>query len=170
MWTILALNAGIEAARAGESGKGFAVVAQEIGELAEKSSDTVNSINEIIEKLNSETNEAVEKVKTGDTAANDGSVISAEVSKGFDDVLKGFDKNRESIEKQNQMIQNTTDLFKDIQKQMDVISGISEEQAAYAEEILSKIQEQNENTSKNTELMHEINNLSKKLMDFMKEK
>jgi methyl-accepting chemotaxis protein len=167
---LLALNAGIEAARAGESGKGFSVVAQEIGELAERSTATVNSINEIIEKLNSETNDAVEKVKAGDDAANDGSKIAEEVSMGFDAVLKGFGKNKGFIEKQNQMIQNTTDLFKDIEQQMDTISGISEEQAAYAEEILSKIQEQDENTSKNTELMKKINNLSKKLRDFMKEK
>jgi methyl-accepting chemotaxis protein len=167
---LLALNAGIEAARAGESGKGFSVVAQEIGELAERSTATVNSINEIIEKLNSETNDAVEKVKAGDDAANDGSKIAEEVSMGFDAVLKGFGKNKGFIEKQNQMIQNTTDLFKDIEQQMDTISGISEEQAAYAEEILSKIQEQDENTSKNTELMNEINNLSKKLRDFVKAK
>lgn len=166
---LLALNANIEAARAGESGKGFAVVAGEIGELAEKSSETVGSINKIIEKLNSETNDTAEKIKAGDTAANDGSVIAVKVANGFNNILNGFSKNKGSIGKQNEMIQNTTELFKDIQKQMDVISGISEEQTEYAEEVLSKIQEQNENTLKNTELMNEINSLSKKLMDLVKD-
>lgn len=166
---LLALNANIEAARAGESGKGFAVVAQEIGMLAEKSSDTVNNINEIIENLNSETNETVERVKEGDIAAKDGSIIAEEVAKGFDDMHKGFSKNKGFMEKQNQMIQDTTNLFKDIQKQMTVISGISEEQAAYSEEISSKMQEQSENTSNNTALMNKINNLSKKLMVLIKD-
>lgn len=48
---LLALNASIEAARAGEAGKGFAVVAEEIGHLANQSSDTVSGINEIVEEV-----------------------------------------------------------------------------------------------------------------------
>ncbi len=48
---LLALNASIEAARAGEAGKGFAVVAEEIGNLANQSSDTVSGINEIVEEV-----------------------------------------------------------------------------------------------------------------------
>ncbi len=46
---ILALNASIEAARAGEAGKGFAVVADEVGNLARKSSESVENTTSLIE-------------------------------------------------------------------------------------------------------------------------
>ena len=49
---LLALNAAIEAARAGETGKGFTVVADEIGRLAQQSSETVSKITEIVENVN----------------------------------------------------------------------------------------------------------------------
>ena len=48
---LLSLNAAIEAARAGESGKGFAVVAEEVGKLAEESSQTVITIQNTISKI-----------------------------------------------------------------------------------------------------------------------
>lgn len=48
---LLALNASIEAARAGEAGRGFAVVAEEIGHLANQSSDTVSGINDIVDQV-----------------------------------------------------------------------------------------------------------------------
>ncbi len=49
---LLALNASIEAARAGEAGRGFAVVAEEIGKLADQTSDTVSDIGSIIKEVN----------------------------------------------------------------------------------------------------------------------
>ncbi len=48
---LLSLNASIEAARAGEMGKGFAVVAQEVGVLANQSSDATDTIKRLIEDI-----------------------------------------------------------------------------------------------------------------------
>lgn len=49
---LLALNANIEAARAGDAGRGFAVVATEIGDLANKTFETVDGINQIVQEVN----------------------------------------------------------------------------------------------------------------------
>ena len=46
---ILSLNASVEASKAGDSGKGFSVIANEIGRLAEKSSECVGFITTLID-------------------------------------------------------------------------------------------------------------------------
>lgn len=47
---LLSLNASIEAARAGNLGSGFAIVADEIGKLAEYSSDNLKNVNNILKE------------------------------------------------------------------------------------------------------------------------
>lgn len=49
---LLALNASIEAARAGEAGRGFAVVANEIGGLADQTSQAIGNIGNIVQEVN----------------------------------------------------------------------------------------------------------------------
>lgn len=61
---LLSLNASIEAARAGELGRGFAVVAQEVGSLADQSSQTVKEIEKMIAELQKSVTFAVTCVET----------------------------------------------------------------------------------------------------------
>ena len=60
---VLALNASIEAARAGIHGKGFNVVANEVGNLANLTSDAVNETGINIKIIQEEIMKSTEMVK-----------------------------------------------------------------------------------------------------------
>ncbi len=96
---LLSLNASIEAARAGEAGRGFAVVAEEIGHLAEQSSESAKQIENIISTL-------VESSKRA--------VVT-------------MDKVRETMEKQNEYIEKTKEIFNDVDNEINIsMAGIKE--------------------------------------------
>lgn len=59
---LLGLNASIEAARVGQEGRGFEVVANEIRQMAENSSNSVEEIKEIIETIKEKTSQISEEV------------------------------------------------------------------------------------------------------------
>lgn len=62
--SLLSLNASIEAARAGEAGRGFAVVAEQIGHLANLSSQTVENIGDIVKDVNNAVNNMASCLET----------------------------------------------------------------------------------------------------------
>ncbi len=96
---LLSLNASIEAARAGEAGRGFAVVAEEIGKLADQSSDSAKQIECIIANLVESSKRAVATME---------------------DV-------REIMEKQNEYIEKTKAIFGDVDREVNnSLAGIKE--------------------------------------------
>ena len=68
---LLGLNASIEAARAGTAGAGFGVVAEEIGKLANSSSETVENIQQFMASINESVENTVEKSKATSAIVDD---------------------------------------------------------------------------------------------------
>jgi methyl-accepting chemotaxis protein len=99
---ILSLNAAVEAATAGEAGKGFAVVAGEVRNLASRSAEAANQIKTIVEKAQSR--------------ANDGLVISENMTKGYETLN----------EKVSEVITLIDDVAKASSEQMSAISNIND--------------------------------------------
>lgn len=146
---LLALNAAIEAARAGEHGRGFAVVAEEVRKLAEQSGKAAQQITGLITGIQTDTEEAVDSMKTGRDAVDAGAQSVNELRAVFQKIRTLVQEVGEAVKTMQVSVQSAgedtervTEQVAVIEKQgrkvadeMQTVSAASEEQSASASEI-----------------------------------
>ena len=166
---LLSLNASIEAARAGEAGKGFAVVATEIQQLSVQSDDAANTIQEIINELTEGSNKSIKKME-------ETMVLITEQQERLtrtEEESSSVNENVVAMESSAQLIKDNVGSCEGVKNHLnDVItnlSGISEENAASAEQTNAAMQELNANVGIIAESAKNLSGIAKDLnadMDF----
>ncbi|MFB6272203.1 MAG: methyl-accepting chemotaxis protein [Salinibacter sp.] len=121
---LLALNAAIEAARAGgegagQSGQGFAVVAEEVRELAEEADQATDEIADMIERVQAETSQAVEAVRSGTERAEEGLELADQAGSVLEEIVASTEQ---------------------VEDRTDEIAAASEEQSSTSGEMARSVQ------------------------------
>ncbi|WP_027208633.1 methyl-accepting chemotaxis protein [Butyrivibrio hungatei] len=118
--SLLALNASIEAARAGETGKGFAVVADQIGKLADQSSEAAKNTHQLIA-------DTMEEIKNGNA-------VVAETTDALDAMQHSVEEITEMIKNTGNLAQAQAQSMEEIDKGIEMISGVVQKNSETAEQ------------------------------------
>ena len=128
--SLLALNASIEAARAGETGKGFAVVADQIGKLADQSSEAAKNTHQLIADTMDE--------------INNGNSVVAETTEALDAMQHSVEDITEMIIQTGNLAQQQAQSMEEIDKGIEMISNVVQNNSATAQESSAVSQELSE--------------------------
>lgn len=155
---LLSLNATIEAARAGEYGRGFAVVAEEIGKLADHSSQDLKLITGLVEKNKKDVDE--------------GDANITEIVQFISSLLSNIGQLQEKsvqalsqMKKQKQIKEEMSEKAESVKTKSEMIeTSMNEQESAIADVVIS-IENFNNMLQKNTE---STNNLRESTAELIK--
>ncbi|MCR5670538.1 MAG: HAMP domain-containing protein, partial [Butyrivibrio sp.] len=131
--SLLALNASIEAARAGETGKGFAVVADQIGKLADQSTEAAKNTHQLIADTMDE--------------INNGNSVVAETTEALDAMQHSVEEITEMIIQTGDLAEQQSNSMDEIDRGIEMISSVVQNNSATAEESSAVSQELSEQSA-----------------------